>query len=291
MTLTRLTSGRLKAAVSTHGAELQALETADGVPLLWHGDAAWWTGRSPLLFPIVGRVPDDEILVEGRRYPLKQHGFARTSAFTLLAASETRCSYGLTSSAETEAAYPFAFTLAVAYEVTGETLVVRATVSNREPTRPMPFSFGFHPAFLWPLRPGTRRTDCDLLFSHGETASIARPADGLLATARQPNPVGESRRLPLQDALFADGALIFDAVASDSITYRNGAGLSVRISFKGMPHLGIWSKPGAPFVCIEPWHGFAAPEGFAGELADKPGIILLPAGDSRSFEMSISIVS
>lgn len=291
MTLTRLTSGRLKAAISARGAELQALEMADGQPLLWNGDPTWWTGRSPLLFPIVGRVPGDEILVEGRRYPLKQHGFARTSDFKPLAATETQCSFALTPNAETLAAYPFAFALVVDYEIVKDTLSIRAVVTNLEPGRAMPFSFGFHPAFLWPLRSGTPKTDCELVFSHHETAPVARPADGLLARARQPNPVGQNRLLALRDDLFTDGAIIFDTLESDSITYRSsGGGPSVLVSFKSMPHLGIWSKPGAPFVCIEPWHGFAAPEGFAGELAEKPGILSLAPGASHSFEMQISVV-
>lgn len=290
MTLTRIGTGRLRAVVSARGAELQALETADGRPLLWSGDPTWWTGRAPLLFPIVGRVQDDEILVEGRRYPLKQHGFARTHDFTPVSANDTHCSFVLTASAGTRAVYPFAFALQVHYEITGDTLAVRAVVTNNESRRVMPFSFGFHPALLWPLRAGTQRDDHALIFSHAETASIARPTDGFLSATRQRNPVGDGRTLALRDELFSDGALIFDSLTSDTIMYRSGGALSVRISFKGMPHLGVWSKPGAPFVCIEPWHGYAAPEGFAGELADKPGIICLPPGNSRAFEMQISVV-
>lgn len=289
MRLIRLRSQRLEAAVSAHGAELQSLATADGQALLWHGDPAWWTGRAPLLFPIVGRVPGDEILVEGRRYPLKQHGFARTSDFAPVKQSEAACTFELTSSPATLAAYPFAFRLEVRYELFDTSLLVSAVVTNQAPRRAMPFSFGFHPALLWPLHSSAHKEDHDLSFSHAETAPIARPSDGLLALTRHPNPVGEGRHLRLRDDLFADGALIFDTLSSDRITYGCADGFSVAISFEGMPHLGIWSKPGAPFVCIEPWHGFAAPEGFADELAKKPGIICLPPGQSRGFQMRLSI--
>ncbi len=292
MALVRFGSGRLTAVVSARGAELQALDTADGQPLLWNGDPAWWTGRAPLLFPIVGRVPNDEILVEGRRYPLKQHGFARVSDFALRDASDSRCSFELVANAQTGAAYPFDFALVVDYEVSDATLTTRATVINRETHRMMPFSFGYHPAFLWPLRPGARKTDYRLEFSHRETGSVVRPtADGFLATARRlPNPVSAARLLPLDDTIFAEGALVFDVLDSNAISYRGVAGHSVHVEFKGMPHLGIWSKPGAPFVCIEPWHGFAAPAGFDGELASKPGIIALAPGARQCFEMAISIV-
>lgn len=291
MARTRIGSADLSAEISALGAELVALDTADGRSLLWHGDPAWWPGRSPLLFPIVGRVPDDEILVEGRRYPLKQHGFARTSEFACTAAEASRCSFRLTASAATLAAYPFAFTLDVHYEIQGPTLRARAEVTNNESRRAMPFSFGFHPAFRWPLPPSSQRDEHDLTFSHAETAPIARPLDGLLAPERQPNPVGEARVLRLHDALFEDGALIFDTLASDSIMYRNADGSSVAISFIGLPHLGIWTKPSAPFICVEPWHGFAAPSGFDGELAAKPGMIALAAGASHSFQMQILVES
>lgn len=291
MTLTRIGSDQLSAAISPLGAELTSLETADGLPLLWNGDPAWWTGRSPLLFPIVGRVPGDEILIEGRRYPLKQHGFARTSMFARLAASQTRCSFRLAADAATRAVYPFAFVLDVHYEIAGATLTVRVDVTNEEPRRAMPFSFGFHPALRWPLHPGTPKDAHDLLFSHPEIATVARPRDGFLAPQREANPVDADRVLHLRDAMFEAGALVFDTLASDAVRYRTGDGSSVRISFSGMPHLGIWSKPGAPFVCIEPWHGFAAPEGFAGELGDKPGIIQLAPGARHSFKMLLSVAN
>lgn len=289
MPVTRIASAKLSAAISVRGAELVALETADGTPLLWNGDSAWWTGRAPLLFPIVGRVPDDQILVEGRRYPLNQHGFARTSDFTCIAATADTCSFRLTASPQSQAAYPFAFVITAHYAISDDTLVTRIEVTNAESQRAMPFSFGFHPALLWPLPPDARRDGHDLIFAHAETAPIGRPVDGLLGAVRQPNPVGANRILPLTDGLFEGGALIFDRLASTAIDYRNASGSIVGISFENLPHLGIWTKPGAPFICIEPWHGFAAPEGFSGELSQKPGIILLPPGRTEAFAMRISV--
>ena len=220
---------------------------------------------------------------------MKQHGFARTSDFTCIAATAESCRFRLAASAQSQAAYPFCFALTAHYEIADATLICRVEVTNEEPHRGMPFSFGFHPAFLWPLPPDTSRDGHDLIFSHAETTAIGRPDEGLLGAARQANPVSAERRLPLSDALFEEGALIFDTLASNAITYRNSIGESLLISFENLPHLGIWTKPGAPFVCIEPWHGFAAPHGFAGELAQKPGIIRLPAGGTMAFTMRITI--
>ena len=82
-----------------------------------------------------------------------------------------------------------------------------------------------------------------------------------------------------------------DALHSRSLTYGTRVAPQVKVQFPNMPHLGIWSKPGAPFVCIEPWYGYAAPMGFCGELQEKPGIISLRPGASTRFEMSIEVVA
>ncbi|MDX2205961.1 MAG: aldose 1-epimerase family protein [Hyphomicrobiaceae bacterium] len=287
MSEVRIASPSLRATIAARGAELVALETAQGLPLLWHGDPQWWTGRAPLLFPIVGRLPGDTALIDGIAYDLPQHGFARTSTFQLLSADASRCTWELAASPELLARYPRTFALQVAYALDGPTLTVTATVANAD-ARPMPVSFGFHPAFRWPLVPGAGRGGHALLFEALETAPIHWPVDGLLSRDTAHSPVA-GRRLDLADALFDKGALIFVAPRSRTVTYRAPGGESIAVAFPGMPHLGIWTKPGAPFVCIEPWQGYAAPEGFAGELSGKPGMLVLPPGAKASFAMAITV--
>lgn len=286
MTETTIGSSLLSATIAARGAELVALETHDGTPLLWNGDAKWWTGRAPLLFPIVGRLPGDKALIDGVSYDLPQHGFARGSTFALLAADARSCTYELTSSPELLARYPLAFSLEVTYAIDGQALSIAATVTNRD-AKAMPFSFGYHPAFRWPLEPGTDKRGHTLVFSERETAPIRRPDDGLLSAHTQANPVADET-LALDDALFGEGALIFTELRSRRIVYGSPAKLSIAVDFPGMPHLGIWTRPGAPFICIEPWQGYAAPVGFTGELATKPGIVVLPSGASATYAMTIT---
>ncbi|TIP33844.1 MAG: aldose 1-epimerase family protein, partial [Mesorhizobium sp.] len=51
-----------------------------------------------------------------------------------------------------------------------------------------------------------------------------------------------------------------------------------------------WSKPGgAPFLCIEPWHGIASPADFDGEFADKPGVMLIEPGARRVLSYRIGL--
>jgi galactose mutarotase-like enzyme len=281
-----IASASLRASISSVGAELVRLHTASGMELLWDGNPAIWAGRSPLLFPIVGNVKDDRITVDGRSYPLSRHGFARTSTFELVEALPSRCLWRLRASAETRARYPFEFRLDMAYTLDGERLTLSATVVN-EGDGPMPASFGFHPAFRWPLQPGLTRERHEIRFEKPEPAPLRRLAGGLLGEA-VPSPV-RGDRLVLTDSLFVDDALIWDQLESRSLAYGGPSGPSLRLDFPAMPHLGIWTKPGAGYVCLEPWHGFASPLGFDGELAEKPGIVPIPPGAACVFELAITV--
>ena len=273
----------LSAEISATGAELVRLRDGAGADLLWDGNPAVWNGRSPLLFPIVGEVKGNRLKVAGTAYEIGRHGFARTSTFALVRSDAASCTWRLVSSEATRRQYPFEFRLDVIYRIEGATLHMEAEVANTGAVV-MPASFGFHPALRWPLPYGKARAAHEIVFARNEPAPIRRPIDGLLSAAQFPTPVRD-RRLLLRDELFEDGALVFDVLASRSVVY----GEAIRVDFPRMPHLGIWTKPGAGYVCIEPWQGYASPEGFDGELADKPGVIAIAPGATEGFAMSITV--
>ena len=184
--------------------------------------------------------------------------------------------------------YPFEFELEVRYEITGATLSVTTSIRNRGHA-PMPASFGYHPGFRWPLPFGQARSKHFIEFESDETAPARRiDAAGLLTPERHPTPI-TGRRLELADSLFAQDVLIFDQIKSRSVLYGSESGPRIRVSFPDAPCLGIWTKPGAPFICIEPWHGMADPEGFSGDFKDKPGVFILQAGESLSANMDITL--
>ena len=278
-----ISTAALSAEISATGAELVRLQDGAGADLLWDGDPAVWNGRSPLLFPIVGEVKGNRLNVAGKAYEIGRHGFARTSTFALVASEAASCTWRLESSDATRRQYPFEFRLDVTYRIEGATLHMEARVTNTG-AAVMPASFGFHPALRWPLPYGKPRAAHEIVFERTEPAPIRRPIDGLLSAAQFATLVRD-RYLPLHDDLFVEGALVFDTLASRSVLY----GEAIRVDFPRMPHLGIWTKPGAGYVCIEPWQGHASPEGFDGELADKPGVIAITPGATESFAMSISV--
>lgn len=280
-----LRSGDLEAAVSPLGAELVELRHR-GRDLLWSGDARFWASRSPILFPVVGRVRDGVIRVDGRTFPMPQHGFARASVFEIRERTSSGCLMSLRDSSATRTHYPYPFNLDLAYAIEGAALRVEATVSNPG-ADVLPASFGFHPGFRWPLEPGLNKADYAIRFQAGETTTVARlDADGLIAA--QSEQLQHDGNLPLGEALFARGAVIMLSALSREVVFgpRRG-GLALRVTFDGLPQLALWMRPGAEYLCIEPWRGFADPEDFRGAFADKPGLVHLAPGDSARFRLDV----
>lgn len=283
-----IASEGLSATINPLGAELSSLRDAEGRELMTDADPAYWSGRAPLLFPIVGRLVDDKYRLDGNEYGLPQHGFARRQMFEAVEQAADRAVFRLVDNEATRAVYPFAFTLDAAFALAGATLSIDVTVTNRD-ARDMPASFGFHPAFAWPLPYGRPREAHRILFEKDEPSDLsAIVKGGWIDEQGWPSPL-EGRELKLADALFERDALVWAQVESDSVRYDGGEGPGLRVDFPDTPSLGIWTKPGARFVCIEPWHGIADPIGFTGTIWDKPGMLRFEAGESRTFSMQVTL--
>lgn len=282
-----LVSADLSADVDPIGAELVRLDDSVGGALLWNGDPAFWNGRAPVLFPIVGTLAGGTFRHRGREHALPRHGFARRSRFTLVDRGTAHATFRLEASAATRAVWPFDFRLDVTHALAGPSLETVAEVTNLS-DEPMPVSFGFHPAFRWPLPGAGPRAHHRLRFEKPESAPVRRlDADGLVDREPRANPV-RGDLLALDDALFEEDALIFDRLESRSVRF-GGDGVTLRLDFPDLPHFAIWTKPGAPFLCLEPWQGHSDPAGFSGELADKPGTVILPPGASRRFHLRVTL--
>lgn len=264
----------LRAQIDPLGAQLSRLRDAAGRDLLWDGDPAVWSGRAPLLFPIVGALAGGVYRVHGKRYAMPRHGFARGKPFEVLSVSPSSAALLLRADEATLQLFPFRFELEMRFAIEGPALDVTALIRNVG-TEPMPASFGFHPAFRWPLPYGAGRAEHFIEFEADERAPIRRlDTAGLVTPLLYPNPIRQ-RRLVLDDALFKEDAIILDAIRSRSVSYGTASGPRIRVDFPHTPYLGLWSKPGAGLICIEPWHGLADPVGFDGELGAKPGMILI----------------
>jgi galactose mutarotase-like enzyme len=267
MQLTRISNGEVTVDVAALGAEMQAIQTRDGRNWLWHGDATYWTGRSPILFPMVGKAPNDAVTIEGERYQMSQHGFARRSNFTLETEESDRCVYRLEASEATLAMYPFYFRLDIEHRIEGRAVVVTATVTNQD-RRVMPFGFGFHPAFAWPL-PGAGDVPHKVVLDNGAEPGLHRLSGGLVEPDALPSPF-DAGVLTLDPELFRADAMVFLEGAGAGLRYGPEEGPAIRFSWENLPNLALWSKPGAGFVCLEPWHGTAAEVGGSDDLGARP---------------------
>jgi galactose mutarotase-like enzyme len=275
--------GRVRARIRAQGAELVSL-AHDGAERLWQADPAVWGWHAPNLFPIVGGLAGDRLQHKGQSYRLPSHGFLRHTACVLAAHSATACSWQLTDSAATRAAYPFRFRLEIDYAIEDDALEGRFTLRNPG-DEPLIASLGIHPAFQWPLAPGLAREDHRLLFECDEPAPIRRVAGKLIQPETEPTPI-RGRVLALHDGLFRNDAMIMDRPASRALVFGAPGGPAIAMDWD-FPHLGIWTKPGAAYLCIEPWQGHASPEGFDAEFARKPGTVSLAPGERRQWHYRI----
>jgi galactose mutarotase-like enzyme len=285
-----LSSGELTAQIDPFGAQLSKLTDRAGRDLLWNGDASIWAGRAPILFPIVGALANGSYRLGSSLYRLSRHGFARNSLFQISHVDSSSAVFKLSANEASLSVYPFRFELQIQFALAGASLSVTASVRNRGDTQ-IPASFGYHPAFRWPLPFGQERSSHFIEFEHDEPAPVRRlDAAGLLTPERHVTPIVQ-RRLELADALFENDALIFDALRSRRVTFGSNIGPRIQLGFPDTPYLGVWTKPRAQFICIEPWHGIADPQGYTGDFAAKPGVFVLAAQSHLAITMTVTLLS
>ncbi|WP_120717076.1 aldose 1-epimerase family protein [Tsuneonella amylolytica] len=285
-----ITSGELTATVSPLGAELLSLTDAAGREYMTDADPRWWTGHAPILFPIVGALEGETYRLGTREYALEKHGFARKSQFVCERHERSGCArFALEDSAATHAVFPFAFRLELNFEIEDRTLSITATVTNRSDAS-MPFSFGFHPAFAWPLPGGMAKDQHRVVFAKPEPGPVRRigKGDPVLLPDALTTPVDGDTLVP-RARLFEADALIWTELDSRSLRFGADGGAWLELEFPDCPHLGIWQKPGAPFLALEPWHGYNDPAGFDGDFRDKPGNMTLAPRTSARFLLSITV--
>lgn len=282
-----LKNAYLCAQIDTHGAELRSLKDNKNTEYMWSGDAAYWGRVSPVLFPFVGKANGLRYRIQGREYPMTQHGFARDRAFSLVSQTETELWFALDSDAETLEKYPYPFRLELGYRLENDTLRVLWRVKNPSDSM-LPFSIGGHPAFVCPLDADSSQTSYFLHFD-ADMLRATQLSEGGLATSKQMQFDLADGYLSLDAHLFDRDALVIehDQCHEVSLCLPNKKPY-LTVTFDA-PLFGVWSPPGkhAPFVCIEPWYGRCDAEDFSGELSEREWSNNLPAGGT--FEASYCI--
>ena len=195
MTEITLAHGDAQATIALLGAEARSWRVA-GRDLLWPGDPAIWSDISPILYPVVGWTRDSEERVDGVRYPLGLHGFARFEAFAVETSGPDFARLTLSDNSSTRAIYPFAFALAIEYRLSADALAIAIEVANPGERR-APYACGLHPGFRWPLG-SAGREGALVQFDKAERPEVPELAPGgLVRGTTRPVPLcGRSLRCP-----------------------------------------------------------------------------------------------
>lgn len=270
------------ATINFKGAELVSLKkTISSQEYIWEGNPEFWNKHSPVLFPIVGALKYNKYHYKETEYELFRHGFASSSTFELIFKSDDKAIFSLKSSEETKKKYPFDFELQICYTLIEHEIQIKYTVINTDNDK-LPFSIGGHPAFALP----NKFENYSLEFNIQEDLECFKLQNELL-TKNSDLVILENKKLQLSYSHFEIDALIIKQLHSKEITILENNLAFLKIKFNDFKNLGIWTKVGAPYICIEPWLGYADKVDSSGNIMEKEGILFLEP--KNSFDCSFSI--
>lgn len=249
-----------------------------------HDGESFWNRHAPVLFPIVGKLKDGKTIIENNTYEMGQHGFARDMEFEEVAEN----SYVLKYNEETLKKYPYKFELYISYEITEDTVTTKYKVVNKDDKQIM-FGLGGHPSFKCDYSTGKY----SLEFKEKEENLKIYQLDGGLLKSEPENKdkFFENNRIILNNETFVDDALILKDLKSREVVLKDDEGVEKLIfKFEKFPYLGVWSKPGASFVCIEPWFNTTDKIDTNGEFSTKENLIRLEAKEEFTAEYSVKFL-
>ncbi|UAB75324.1 aldose 1-epimerase family protein [Mesoflavibacter sp. SCSIO 43206] len=288
----QLSNDLLNIKVKAKGAELCEISSVkNNRQFMWHADPKVWASYAPNLFPIIGSMKDDSYVFNEKTYHMPKHGFVRHNEdIKLLEQTENSLTFSLKQNKKISEWFPFDFEFLLKYTLTDNILTLTHTVKNLDDSD-MYFSIGGHPAFKCPFYDEENYTDYHLEFEHPETAkSYLLNMDNGLVTDQTKPVFNTKNTINLKPDLFNEDALIFKDLTSRKVALvSKNHGEILNVSFPDFKYLGIWAKPNAPYVCIEPWLGIADHENTNQDITKKEGIIKLAANKTFTASYSIQI--
>lgn len=289
-----LKKGCMEAVVTTKGGELISFKDEEGIERIWQGDPEYWTGRNPLLFPVVGNLKEGKIKINGETYSMNRHGFAREREFIITEQAEDHVVMELRADEDTLKKYPFNFKLQVCHRLEDSGFVTSFEIVNLD-KREMPFCIGAHTAFCCPVFADETFEDYDIVFDEKEQAdSLLLNSDGYIQKGKTVPFLRDSDRFALNYEPFEKmDTVIFSGLKSTGVSLKHRLkGHGVHMDFEGFPFMAFWTKGAqrAPFICIEPWHGCAALEDEDGDFKHKEACICLQPGERKEFLYKVKIL-
>jgi galactose mutarotase-like enzyme len=281
----------LEVSVQKTGIEICSLKSVkSGKQYMWDANPEVWESYAPVLFPIIGSLKDDGYTFQGKEYSLPKHGMVRHNKdIELVSSTSSSLTFSLKYSDDTLKMYPFKFEFITKYSLEKNKLVIAHAVINHGKDA-MLFSLGGHPAFKCPVNEDEMLEDYFLEFEELENAPTwVLHKNGLQGDESRPV-FNNSNKIKLDAHIFDDDALIFKNLKSSLVHLKsNKSDQVLTVEYKGFPYLGIWAKPNARFVCIEPWMGITDKWNTDGKLETKEGILSLKGNSNFEAFYSIKI--
>jgi len=281
-----------KLSVTKVGAELCNLFfKTKNVELVWQANPSIWGSHAPVLFPIIGCLKEGEFFYEGNAYSIPKHGFIRNNTTLESKVIGENCiEFRSIYTQETLKNYPFKYEFIIRYILHDNGVKVEHTIINHDTLKPMYFSLGGHPGFNCPLFENEKYTDYYIEFEVPETDETWLVSkEGLIENESIPYLI-TAKTLPLHPAIFAKDALIFKKLKSKIVSLKSkNHSIVLTMDISQFDYLGLWAKPNAPFICIEPWLGISDAVNTTKDFTQKEGIQRLDANETKviSFEINI----
>lgn len=281
---TTISNEKYSATINSKGAELNSLiDKSTHQEYIWEGNPEFWGKHSPVLFPIVGALKNDSYQYDGKKYSMSRHGFARDFEFEIINSDSSSITFELKTNEETLKKFPFHFSLKINYELIENKLVINYYINNNS-NKEMPFSIGAHPAFALP----NEFTNYSLDFEKEEQL-FTHELDSNLFSGVTRNIELTETKLPLKYSLFEKDALVFKTLQSKKVTILENHKPLLSVLYDDFQSLGIWTVQNAPFICIEPWIGFADNWNSTGDLFQKEGMCVLKPESEFKAQFSIEL--
>lgn len=282
---TTISNTHITVKINHKGAELFSLKSINiNKEYIWEGNPEFWGKHSPILFPIVGTLKNNTFYIDDNQYHLPRHGFARDMNFELIDQKENSVTFSIQSSSTTLKIYPFEFELQICYFLEEKKLHIEYKVINKNQTK-MPFSIGAHPAFSL----DGNFEDYEINFEKEEPL-VYNILENDLISNKTKTLEKQNDAIKLNYQLFENDALIFKNLQSKSLTILKNNNPLLKVHYQEFPHLGIWTKKDAPFICIEPWYGYSDTTNSSGNIFEKEGIEIIEANKTFNSTFSIEII-
>ena len=270
----------LEVEAETLGGELVSVRY-QGKERLWQNPTGEWAGHAPVLFPVCGHFG---VTVDGVSYPIKAHGFARKSEFTLIEKGEDFVTFELRANEDTKKVYPYEFVFFVTYRLCGAKIENEYRVENPA-KEPLYFACGAHDSFA--LEKDV--DEYELRFANEKTLTHRPCNEGGYLTGETVEFTSVNPFVLPKEYLQNGDSLIFEGVESKVAVLCEKSGKELaKICFDGFDNLLLWRAGDAKYICIEPWTNL--PD-FAGaneeEFSQKAGVLKVEGNSSKKLIRSI----